>query len=231
MQIGGFQKFSLIEYPGMISAIVFTRGCHFRCPYCYNSGLITFTPSQDDVPEQEVLEFLHRRRNFLNGVVVGGGEPTLQTDLIPFLDRLKRMGYLVKLDTNGSRPEVLIRLVQLRLVNFFAMDVKAPLHKYKELIGVSFPVEKIKESIEIIINSGLKYEFRTTVVKPLLSEEDIKQIHGLLEEAGQYRLQEFLSGPRVLDQGLLEKEQYSQQKMEGMKEQFEKNKFFISSCR
>ncbi|HLF18708.1 MAG TPA: anaerobic ribonucleoside-triphosphate reductase activating protein [Candidatus Omnitrophota bacterium] len=222
MQIGGFQKFSLIEYPGKIAAVIFTRGCNFRCPYCYNSELISFAPSKNDVDESEVLDFLQRRKGFLEGVVISGGEPTLQNDLISFLDRLKRMGYLTKLDTNGSRPDVLSKLIQLKLINFIAMDVKAPLHRYHEVIGISFPVDKIEESIEIILQSGLKYEFRTTVVKTLLSEEDIKEIHGLLDGATAYRLQAFLPSSKVLDKTFLDKEQYTNREMNDLKARFEK---------
>lgn len=135
MQIGGLQKFSLLDYPGKISAVVFTQGCNFRCPYCHNPELVDPARYQECLPEEEIFSFLETRRGKLEAVTVTGGEPTLQKSLAPFLRRIKDMGFLVKLDTNGSRPDVLEELLRQKLIDYIAMDIKAPLEKYEAVTG------------------------------------------------------------------------------------------------
>ncbi len=191
MKIGGFQKVSLIDYPGRISAVVFTQGCNFRCPFCHNPELVDperFEPVLDDA---EVLDFLSKRRGKLDGVSITGGEPTLQPDLAAFAARLKEMEFLVKIDTNGSRPEVLRDLVERRLVDFLAMDVKGPLRKYDALTGVRNSGRDIRESIALIMASGIPCEFRTTVVPSLLAERDFREIGKLVEKASRFVLQRY----------------------------------------
>jgi pyruvate formate lyase activating enzyme len=192
MRIGGFQKLSLSDFPGRLSAIVFTQGCNFRCPFCHNGGLIPHSP--EDVlliPEEYVLSFLRSRAGRLDGLVVTGGEPTVQIDLAGFLRKAREIGYAVKLDTNGSRPGVLRELISEGLVDFISMDVKAPLSAYDRLSGIRAPVEEISRSIELLAGSGIGHEFRTTVVSPLLSESDIEGIRGMIPESSPLRLQAF----------------------------------------
>jgi pyruvate formate lyase activating enzyme len=221
MNIGGLVKFSLIDYPGKMAAVVFTKGCDFRCPFCHNSELVIPEKFNKSIPREDVIQFLSKKRGKLEGVVISGGEPTLQEGLIAFLDLMKRFGYLVKIDTNGSRPDVLKTLINLRLVNYLAMDIKAPLHKYHELTGVNFPTEKIQESINIILNSNLPHEFRTTLVKPLLKEEDIADILPLIEGARKYTVQRFIPSKKMIDPTLKLQDHYSEGEIEEIKNRWE----------
>ena len=218
MRIGGLQKLSLIDYPGKLAAVVFTQGCNFRCGYCHNPELVLPREYCPVVPEEEVMVFLRSRQEYLEGVVVTGGEPTVQEDLISFLDKLKRLGYLVKLDTNGSRPEVLKQLISLRLVNYVAMDVKASLGRYREIINAPVPVEKIKESIRLILEAGIPHEFRTTVVKAFHSSQDLLEIRSLAQGARQYNLQRARIDGKILDKSLLAQEQYCDDEFDRLKE-------------
>jgi pyruvate formate lyase activating enzyme len=192
MKIGGFQRFSLIDYPGKICAIVFTQGCNFRCPYCHNPELVNPELFEAPIPEKEVLSFLANRHGKLDAVEITGGEPTLQPDLIDFIREIKDMGYLVKLDTNGSKPEILSEAIEDGIVDYLAMDVKAPLERYKEITHSGVDPANIKESIELIKSSGLDYEFRTTVVKSQLGKRDILEIAWLIRGSKRYVLQKFV---------------------------------------
>ncbi len=192
MKIGGFQKVSLIDYPGRISAVVFTQGCNFRCPFCHNPELVDPGRFETLLDEGEIIAFLEKRRGKLDGVSITGGEPTLQPDLASFAERLKGMDYLVKIDSNGSRPEVLKDLVERRLVDFLAMDVKGPLKKYDTLTGVGNSSGGIRESVAIIMASGLPCEFRTTVVPSLLAERDFREIGKLVENTSRFVLQRYV---------------------------------------
>lgn len=192
MNIGGFQTLTLSDFPGRVAAIVFTQGCNFRCPFCHNGSLL---PMRCDpaalYPSREVLRRLGQRRTFLDGVVISGGEPTLQEDLPPFIAEIKTLGLQVKLDTNGSRPEVLGELFEAHLVDFVAMDIKAPWTHYDRLAGVAVPTRAIRTSMELILESGVPHEFRTTVVLSLLSPADLEEIQSQLPLGSPYRLQEF----------------------------------------
>ena len=182
IQIGGLAKYSLVDYPGKVAAVVFTQGCNFRCPYCHNQGLLKSKVSSSRLLDQGlVLEFLYKRQKQLDGVVITGGEPTLQPDLVDFIDTIKSLGYLVKLDTNGSRPEVLREVIAEGLVDYIAMDIKASLDKkkYDWVAGVAVDIGKIEESQNILrfcSQSNLAVEFRTTVDKNLLSSDDLFEI-------------------------------------------------------
>jgi len=191
VKIGGFQSFTLSDFPGRIAAIVFTQGCNFRCPFCHNGALIAADPPSNAPSEVEILEFLAARRGKLNGLVVSGGEPTIQPDLPDFLRQVRALGYQIKLDTNGSRPEVIAALLEEGLVDYIAMDLKAPLESYRRLAGVAVPKRVLEESIAVISWSGLDHEFRTTVVVPLLSEVDIQAIQGIVPTGSPHRLQPF----------------------------------------
>jgi pyruvate formate lyase activating enzyme len=192
MKIGGLNKFSLSDYPGLVAVVVFTQGCNFHCRFCHNSSLIPGNvPASSVIPEEEVFEFLQYRRNQLDGVVISGGEPTIQPDLSTFIDQIKAMGFSVKLDTNGSRPEVLRQLLEEKLIDFISMDIKAPLDIYDRLTGVHTPTGQIKESIELIATSGIAQEFRTTVVEPLLSPQDLLMAQKLVPPGSRHRFQKF----------------------------------------
>jgi pyruvate formate lyase activating enzyme len=202
MKIGGLQRCSLIDYPGRICAIVFTQGCNFRCPYCHNPELVD--PTQDGpLMVDQVMPFLAKRRGKLDAVTVSGGEPTLQQgDIEPFLQEIRDMGYLVKIDTNGSLPEVLERLLTNRLVDYVAMDVKAPLEKYRLIAGVDVDPRRIRESIRMILKAGVAHEFRTTVVRSGFETSDLEEIAALLTGARLYVLQPFVP-TKALDPRLL----------------------------
>lgn len=198
MRIGGLQKFSLIDYPDRIAAVIFTQGCNFRCPYCHNAELVLPECYGKLVPENEVLGFLERRCRDLEGVVITGGEPTIQYDLASFLRRVKALGYAVKLDTNGNRPDVLDRLFRAHLIDYVAMDIKAPIGKYSHAAGRSVNVTRIKESIALVLQSGIPHQFRTTLVKPLCTAEDLPQIADLIPASAPYAVQNFRPGPKVI---------------------------------
>jgi len=192
MFIGGFQKTSLIDYPGKICAIVFTVGCNFRCGYCHNPELVLSEKFPQPIPEKEILTFLSKRQKKLDAVTITGGEPTLHTDLIDFMRSIKKMGFLIKLDSNGTLPQILKKIIDNHLVDYLAMDVKAPLEKYSQIAGVDVNTDKIRQSIKLIMNSKLTYEFRTTVVKSQLNKDDLIKIVKLIKGAKLYALQKFI---------------------------------------
>jgi len=192
MLIGGFQKFSLLDYPDQISAIIFTQGCNFNCSYCHNKELLEKEPSNLTIYPQEIWDFLNKRWKQIDAVVITGGEPTIQPDLIEFMQKIKALGFLVKLDTNGSNPEVIEEVIKLKLADYIAMDIKAPLEKYQDITNSWIDTKKIEKSINLIMDSGIKYEFRTTVFKPQLSKEDILQIKSLANGARLWFLQKYI---------------------------------------
>lgn len=189
MKIGGIQKTSLLDYPNNISAIIWTIGCNFRCPFCYNKDIVL--GNVELIPEEEVLTFLQKRKGLLEGLVISGGEPLMQEDIIEFVKKVKKLGYLIKIDTNGMYPEKLKELIDQKLVDYIAMDVKAPKNKYDKLTDAKTDIEKIEKSIEIIKNSELEYEFKTTFVPGLLAKEDIVEIAIWLEGSKRFYLQQF----------------------------------------
>jgi pyruvate formate lyase activating enzyme len=196
MKIAGFQKTSLIDYPGKIVSIVFTQGCNLKCPYCHNSELIPLENTDNSYfPEEDIFDFLKMRKKLIDGVSITGGEPLLQPDLINFIKRLKNDGLLVKLDTNGTNPIMLENLLKGNLLNYIAMDVKAPFAKYELATGVGHLNEKINLSIELIKDTGnkqnLDYEFRTTVVPGIHKNEDILEIGKIIKGAKNFYLQNF----------------------------------------
>ena len=192
MIIGGLEPFSLMDFPGHLAAVVFTQGCNFRCPFCHNGGLIPFEPdAETQIPEQQVRDLLVERQGRLDGLMVTGGEPTLQADLGDFLGFARGLGYETAIETNGSQPQVIGQLLADGLLDFIAMDIKAPLDGYDRLSGVRAPVESIQRSIATIAGSGLPHEFRTTVVPALLSDDDVEQIKRLVPEGSAHSLQEF----------------------------------------
>ena len=192
MYLGGLQKSSLIDYPGKLSSVIFFSGCNFDCPYCHNPelarGCATCT---DDLTIENISDFLKQRQGFLDGVVVSGGEPTLQNDLADLCKRIKGFGYPVKLDTNGSRPRVLEHLIDEKLVDYVAMDLKTDPVLYKSYIKSDCDPDPILASIRILMESGIDYEFRTTCVKPIVTLETIENMSHLIQGARRYALQRF----------------------------------------
>ncbi|MFH1774508.1 MAG: anaerobic ribonucleoside-triphosphate reductase activating protein [Methanobacteriota archaeon] len=193
MLIKGLVKTTLIDYPGKVACTVFLAKCNFRCPYCQNPDLVVGYGELPTISEEEIFGHLKSRKKWLDGVCVSGGEPTLNSDLPEFLRKIKSMGFLIKLDTNGTNPEMLKKLLDEKLIDYAAMDIKAPLERYEEVVRVRVDLEKIKQSVEIIRNSGVDYEFRTTVVPGLLNSGDIEKICSWLRGSKRYYLQQFRS--------------------------------------
>ncbi len=191
MLIKGLQKLTLLDYPGKMACTVFTAGCNFRCPFCHNASLVT-SIDEERISEEEFFSFLQKRQGIIEGVCVTGGEPTLQPGLKDFLKKIKDMGYSVKLDTNGYRPEILKDVVQSGLVDYVAMDIKNSREKYSLTCGLeSMDMTKINESVEFLMSGVVDYEFRTTIVKELHNEDDIQDIVSWIKGAKKYYLQGF----------------------------------------
>jgi pyruvate formate lyase activating enzyme len=192
MIIGGIQKHSFIDYPGKVSCVIFLAGCNFNCPYCHNPQLTGEAGSRPErVAAEDVFVFLEERRGWLDGVVISGGEPTLHPDLPDFCGRIKSLGYPVKLDTNGSRPQMLKRLIRAGLVDYMAMDIKTDPARYEGCIAGRFDCSALLASLQLIMESGLDYEFRTTCVKPLVTPQAIEAIARLIKGCRRYALQPF----------------------------------------
>jgi pyruvate formate lyase activating enzyme len=205
--IGGIQKSSLIDYPEKISAIVFTQGCNFRCPYCHNPELLLIK-CETVFTVSHFVDFLKTRIGKLDGVVITGGEPTLHKDLPEFIKQIKELGFCVKLDTNGTNPEMLQSLLGKRLIDYVAMDIKAPIEKYSEVVCTKVNTDNILKSIEILMNSNINYEFRTTVVKSQLAVSDFEEIGKMISGAKKYYLQRFLP-TKTLNKTFLNQVTYS----------------------
>ena len=199
MVIHGIQKLTLVDYPGHPAAILFTGDCNFRCPFCQNAPLVLSSSSEPVIDEDEIFSFLKKRKEMLEGVVVTGGEPTLQRDLIPFLGRLKTLGYLVKLDTNGYRPDVLEKAMESGYVDYVAMDIKTSLDEYPVVAGIkNLDVSRIERSVELLKSGAVDYEFRTTVVEPLHHKENFEKIGELLKGCRRYYLQSFVDSGNII---------------------------------
>lgn len=255
MVIGGLQKFSLLDYPGKISAIIFTQGCNFRCHFCYNPLLVgpkvsdniedkELSPEKkekdhtssdssynsqhfEQIKEDDLFRFLENRAGKLDAVVVTGGEPTLHKDIRAFIAKIKKMGFLIKLDTNGTDPDKLKELIDKKLINYIAMDVKAGLDNYQKVVDVEIDFKKIEKSVKIIIASGLPYEFRTTVVPDLVGLEDIKKIGKMIKGAENWFLQNFKSDTDLVDNNFKKQKGYTEQEMMMIKKEAEK---YVKNC-
>ncbi len=200
MIIKGFQKLTLLDFPGRTACTVFTGGCNFRCPFCHNALLVT---KQDDdyFTEEEIFSHLRLRKNVLDGVAVTGGEPLLQKDIERFLYEIKEEGYAVKLDTNGSFPEKLEGILQLELVDYVAMDIKNCPEKYGITIGIeNYDISPVRESIELLKNSSIDYEFRTTVTENFHTVEDMENIAKWISHTPHYFLQNFVDSGNLIDE-------------------------------
>lgn len=202
MKIYGLNKTTLLDYPGRVAATIFLGGCNFRCPFCQNSSLILDPGSQPEIPEEEVLSFLKKRKGILEGVCVTGGEPTLSPELPAFLKKIRTLSYPIKLDTNGTRPKLLKSLAEQELIQMTAVDIKACPDNYPSLCGMLHPdLNAVKETVEFLKNGTLDYEFRTTVVRELHSEKDFIEIGQWLSGAKAYYLQAYRDSGEVLQPG------------------------------
>lgn len=191
MKIGGFLPLSLCDYPGIPAAVIFTQGCNWRCPFCHNQKLLPLTTQEELHPKEEIIKYLASKTKMLSGVVITGGEPTIQNELEPFFIELKTLGLDIKLDTNGTQPGMVEKLLSQDLVDYIAMDIKAPWDKYDCLAGIPVQTETIKTSIDLIVNSGIAHHFRTTFVPHLLKEHDIEEIKNNLPQGGKHVIQKY----------------------------------------
>ncbi len=221
MKIGAIQKTSLIEFPGIISCIVFTQGCNFRCPYCHNPELVLPEKFGNLIREEDFFDFLKRRKRYLEGVCITGGEPSIQPDIIEFVEEIKKMDFKVKFDTNGSKPEIVEKFLKNKLIDYISMDVKGPFEKYDIISGVKVEIEKIKETINLIKNSEIDYEFRTTVVKSQILIEDFEKIGEILKGAKKYYLQKFIPS-KLINQDFFKESTYNDEEFETIKKMMKK---------
>lgn len=198
--IDGFDKLTLLNYPDKVACTIFTKGCNFRCPYCHNSSLISLDKENDKY--KEVISYLNKRKGILDGVCITGGEPLIHKSTKELIKEIKNMGFLVKLDTNGSNPDMLKELIDENLIDYVAMDIKNTFDKYEETIGCKTNVDNIKKSIDIIESSNIDYEFRTTIVKELHTFDDIKGIINIIDKKSKYYIQNFRNSDGVLNKNL-----------------------------
>lgn len=202
MKICGFNKTTLLDYPGRVACTIFSGGCNFRCPFCQNGGLVVRPEEQPEYSREEILSFLKKRQGILDGVCVSGGEPTLSPSLGSLLQDIKNLGYSIKLDTNGSRPDTLKSLAEDGLIDMVAMDIKTSPERYSILTGIPHPdLNAIYESVDFLMSGNLDYEFRTTVVKELHKESDFREIGMWLKGAKAYYLQAYRDSEEVLQPG------------------------------
>lgn len=227
MIIGGLEKMTLIDYPGQLAAIVFTKGCNFRCHFCYNPLLVWPDRETDEkkyekdyslISEDDLFLFLESRKGKLDGVVITGGEPTLHHDLPEFILKIREMGFKIKLDTNGTNPLMLEKLLEAELLDYIAMDLKASENKYEEVTAVKLNFSNLKKSVKMIIESNLPHEFRTTVVPNLLTLEDLDEMGRIIQGADAWYLQKFKSDVALVNRDLEKKASFSEKQMEEMAE-------------
>lgn len=222
MRIGALQRVSLIDYPGFICAVIFLQGCNFRCSYCHNPELVDSSLFKSCLKENDLMEFLDSRRGKLDAISITGGEPTIQEKLPSFISQIKKMGFAVKMDTNGSSPEVIRYLIAEKLLDYIAMDIKAPFDKYKEITNTNVNHDFIRESIKIILKAKIPYEFRTTIVQSQLDENDILNIGKLINGASRYVLQKFVS-TKALNNKFLKEKTMSDEKLLRIKTNLERH--------
>lgn len=216
ISIKGVQKTSLIDYPKKVASVIFVSRCNFRCPYCHNPELV-FDEIKEDISPEEILAFLDKKKKWIDGVCITGGEPTLHKGLIEFAGEIKKKGLLVKIDTNGTNPSMLESLLKEKLVDYIAMDIKAPIEKYPAVIKTKFDEKAVRKSIGIVMNSGVGYEFRTTVVPGLFEEKDAEKIGKLLKGAEKFCLQQFRNNDKVLDAKMQDIQPYAPKKLKEFK--------------
>lgn len=225
--IRGWQKTSFIDYPGKISTVLFYSGCNFRCGFCHNPDLVYNHPNLPKYSEEEIINYLKRRNKILEAIVLTGGEPTLAKKLPDFLKKLKTLNLLIKLDTNGTDPAILKQLISDKLIDYLAMDLKGPLEKYSEITNKKIKPEIIKESIKIVKNSGLPYEFRSTILPYFHQIEDILNMAKLIEGAEVYFLQKFIPRTNLVNNKIIKEKGFSHNEM---LELAKKCRQFVKKC-
>lgn len=226
MKIGGLQKLSLVDYPHHTAVALFTIGCNMRCGYCHNPELVLPERFADAIPEEDILLFLESRIGRVEGVVVSGGEPTMHADLPNFIRRVKKLGFLVKLDTNGTNPDMVRELFHEKLLDFVAMDIKASMARYHEVVARAVDLEAIRETIRLIKTSGVDHEFRTTLVKSQVSPDDLDEIGQLVKGSPRFALQRFRPGLTLSPQFAYETT-YSDEELVVLKKNMEQ---YVTEC-
>ncbi len=203
MDIFGLEKLSLVDYDGFVAATVFTGSCNFRCGFCHNSALVLDFNSQPVIHESEIFDYLKKRKGILEGVCITGGEPTLNPDLPEFIGKIKNLGYSVKVDTNGTNPEMVKLLSTEKLADYFAVDIKNDRENYAEIIGLkTFDTKNVEKTVEFLLSGKVKYEFRTTLIAEYHKAENIRKIGEWIKGADKYFMQKFKSGENCIAQGL-----------------------------
>lgn len=210
MILKGLQKTTLLDFPTKVACTVFTGGCNFRCPFCHNASLVIGPSRSDDISEDDFFEYISRRKGILDGVCITGGEPLLQPDIIDFCKRIRNVGLLIKLDTNGSYPNKLKEIIDLGLVDYIAMDIKNSRALYAKTCGLDESPSGVEESVKIIMSSGIPYEFRTTVVRELHTKESIASLCEWISGAQKYYLQCFTDSGDLIGEGF---SAYSEEEM------------------
>lgn len=219
----GIQKTSLIDYPGNISTVLFVGGCNMRCPFCQNPDLVLRPKELPDISEEYILSFLKERRQWLDGVCITGGEPLLYEDMLDFIKKVKQLNLRVKLDTNGLNPKLLRKIIDEKIVDYIAMDIKSHIDHYDEASGIKVDINKIKESVELIKNSRIEYEFRSTIVPDFFNEEIVVNIGKWLRDSKKYALQQFRSSVSLVDKSFEGKKPYDKKNLERFKEIMEEH--------
>lgn len=220
MKIGAILPQTLLDFPGKVSAIFFTLGCNFRCPFCYNKEAVF---GSKDVDMKEIDQFLDERTEFLDAIVISGGEPTIHKDLPEFIEKIRSKGYLVGLETNGSNPEVVENLLNKNYLDFIGMDVKTSLNKYNEATGIDIDTKKIKRTIDLIKNSGINYEFRITAVPKLVDKTILKEISKLLKGAEKAVIQQFENDKELINPEFEKIVPYTEKQLNELKNELLKN--------
>jgi pyruvate formate lyase activating enzyme len=226
MLIGGIQKTTLVDYPGKVAATIFTIGCNFRCSFCHNPEIVKGIAKV--ISEKKILDFLRGRKKYIDAVCITGGEPTLQADLSDFIKKLKKMGFAVKLDTNGFRPNVLKKLIDKGLVDYVAMDLKGTWRKYEKIVGRKVDLEKIKKSVTILMQGKVPYEFRSTVLPAFHTEKDIVAMARQIKGADKYILQQFRPASQLVNEKFIKEITYTKKKLSEIAEGF---KDWFKSCK
>ena len=223
VSIKGLQKTSMIDYPGKMCSIIFTANCNMRCPFCQNPDLILKKDSMPDLDEDKIIEFMNSRKEWLDGVCITGGEPLIYDDLHVLMKKFKDNKFLVKLDTNGLNPELLKKIIEAKLVDYIAMDIKSDKENYSKAANVNVDMAKIEESIKIIKESEVEYEFRSTIVPEFFDEKIVENISVWLKGSKKFYLQQFRSSMPLLDKSFEGKESYPESKLEEFKSILAKN--------
>ena len=215
--IKGWQKTSVIDYEPYIASVLFTGSCNFRCGYCQNPDLVLNHEKIDNIPEEEVLDYLEKKKAWIDGVCITGGEPTMHKALPEFIKKIKNLGFRVKLDTNGTNPEMLEYLIKNKLLDYIAMDIKSSLEKYDSVAGVSVDKDAIKKSVELIKNSGLDYEFRTTVLSGIVGREELIEIAKWLKNSKRFVIQNFRGDRPLIDNKMQRVSAYTEEQLNEFK--------------